>query len=95
MKVCQEKFLTCAVLHNMMLSEMVCEDNPSWLQCGRHLASNGVWLEGASEPCASVPGYACSKQLKLEFERRCTLLSHHLRVWRDRNKNDSTIDLHI
>jgi hypothetical protein len=95
MKVCQEIFLTCAVLHNMMLSEMVREGKLFWLQCGRHLASDGMWLEGPSEPCASVPGNACSKHFKLEFDRCCTLLSHHLRVWRVRNKNDSTIDLHI
>jgi hypothetical protein len=33
MKVCQDIFLTCAVLHNMMLSEMVHEGKHSWLQC--------------------------------------------------------------
>jgi hypothetical protein len=61
MKVCQEIFLTCTVLHNMMLSEMVREGKPSWLQRGRHLASNGMWLEGPLEPSPSVPSNACSK----------------------------------
>ncbi len=56
----------------MMLSEMVHEGKPSRLQCGRHLASNGMWLEGPSEPCPSVPCNAYSKQLKLEFDHRRT-----------------------
>jgi hypothetical protein len=95
MKVCREIFLTCAVLHNMMLSEMVREGKPSQLQRGRHLARDSMWFKGPLEPSPSVPGNACSKQLKLEFDHCCTLLSHHLRVWRDKNKNDSTVDLHI
>ena len=49
MQTCQQIFWTCAVLHNMMLSEMVREGKPSRLQCGEHLARDGMWLEGPSE----------------------------------------------
>ncbi len=34
MKVCRDIFRTCAVLHNMMLSEMVREGKPSRLRLG-------------------------------------------------------------
>ncbi len=48
-KTCGDIFLTCAVLHNMMLGEMVREDKPPCLQRGVRLANNDMWLEGPSE----------------------------------------------
>ena len=47
-KVCGDIFRTCAVLHNMMLSEMVREGKPSCLQRGERIANDGMWLEGPS-----------------------------------------------
>ena len=47
-KTCGQIFFTCAVLHNMMLSEMVREGKPP-LQRGVHLASSGIWIEGPSD----------------------------------------------
>ena len=88
MKICHDIFLTCAVLHKRMLSEMVREGTPSCLQRGIHLASDGMWLEGPSESSAPVRNNASAKRLMLEFDRRRTLLSHHLQVWREKNKND-------
>ena len=54
-KTCGHIFMTCAVLHNMMLSEMVREGKPHHLQRGVHLASAGMRLEGPSE-IIPVPG---------------------------------------
>jgi hypothetical protein len=79
-KVCWEIFicnLLCATQYDV--SKMVCEDSPSWLQHGCHLASDGMWLEGPSQPCAPVPVDASLKRLKLEFSCCQTLPSHHLR----------------
>ena len=49
MKVCGDIFRTCAVLHNMMLPEMVTEGQPSCLQRVKQVANGGgMWLEGPS-----------------------------------------------
>jgi hypothetical protein len=69
----------------MMLSEMVQEGKPPRLERGRHLASDGIWLEGASE-MLPVPGTARTNRLKDAFDQRWMLLSHHLRVWTEKNK---------
>jgi hypothetical protein len=88
-----DNFATCCVLHNMMLSEMVHEASPPWLQCGSHLASkDGMWLEGPSQPCAPVPVDASSKQLKLEFDCYWILLSYQLSGWRAKNPKTTSID---
>jgi hypothetical protein len=86
MKVCGDIFRTCAVLHNMMLSEMVRDDTASRLHRGQHLANDGMWLEGPTEMSESVPGNEDTRKLKQEFDRRRTLLAHHLKVWREKNK---------
>ncbi len=71
----------------MMLTEMVSEGRPSRLQRGQHLASDsGMWLEGPSETPQTVPENGDSGRLKEAFNRRQTLLAHHLRVWRENNK---------
>ena len=84
-KTCGQIFLTCAVLHNMMLSEMVQEGKPPCLQRGVHLASDGIWLEGPSESLP-VPGTDNATKLKEAFDQRRMQLCHHLRIWRDKNK---------
>jgi hypothetical protein len=84
-KTCGQIFLTCAVLHNMMLSEMVREGKPPCLQRGVHLASNGIWLEGPSESLP-VLGTDNATKLKEAFDQRRMQLCHHLRIWRDKNK---------
>ncbi len=87
MKVCGDIFTTCAVLHNMMLTEMVSEGRPSRLRGGQHLASDGgMWLEGPSKTPQTVPENGDSGKLKEAFDRRRTLLAHHLRVWREKDK---------
>jgi hypothetical protein len=86
MKTCGEIFLTCAVLHNMMLSEMVREEKPPRLQRVVHLVNDGIWLEGPSE-MLPVPGTDHANKLKEAFDQRRIQLCHHLRIWKERNKN--------
>jgi len=82
--ICGQIFLTCAVLHNMMLSEMVREGKPPRVQRGVHLASDGMWLEGPSETPPPERTYNAAK-LKDAFDQRRELLCHHVRVWREKN----------
>ena len=82
MKTCGEIFLACAVLHKMILSEMVREGRPPLLQRGVHLVSDGMWLEGPSQ-MVPVPGTDNLKKLKEAFDLRWTQLCHHLRIWKD------------
>jgi hypothetical protein len=84
------------MLHNMMLSEMVCEASPSQLQRGCHLVSiDSMWLEGPSQPCAPVQVDAYLKRLKLEFDCCRTLLSSFLESLEGKNPNNTSIDWRI
>jgi hypothetical protein len=82
-ETCGHIFMTCAVLHNMMLSEMVREGKPPRLQRGAHLASAGMWLEGPSE-ILPVPGNDDAVKLKKAFDLRRLQLCHHLRIWKEK-----------
>ena len=86
-KTCGQIFLTCAVLHNMMLSEMVREGKPPRLQRGVHLASNGIWIEGPSDSLP-VPGTDDASRLREAFHQRRMQLCHHLRIWCDMNREN-------
>ena len=77
-ETCGHIFMTCAVLHNMKLSEMMQEGKPPCLQCGAHLASAGMWLEGPSE-IIPVPGND-----EKAFDLRRLQLCHHLRIWKEK-----------
>ena len=89
-KTCGQIFLTCAVLHNMMLSKMVREGRPPRLQRGVHLASkNGIWIEGPSDSPPAVPGSKNASRLTEAFHQRRIQLCHHLRIWCDKNKKNS------
>jgi len=71
----------------MMVTEMVREGKPSRLQRGEHIANDGgMWLEGPSEMTQAVTGNGDTRKLKEAFDRRRTLLIHHLKVWREKNK---------
>ena len=85
MKKCGDIFITCAVLHNMMTSKMVREGKSPRIERGRHLASDGMWLEGPSEEMLPVPSNARANRLKEAFDQRRMQLSHHLKVWKERN----------
>ena len=88
-KTCGQIFLTCAVLHNMMLSKMVREDKPPRLQWGVHLASNsGMWIEGPMDPLP-VPGTDNARRLKEAFDQRRMQLCHHLRIWCDMYRQEN------
>ena len=86
-KTCGNIFLTCAVLHNMMLGEMMRENMPPRLQRGVRLPNDGMWLEGPSEEeHQSDSGERNAAELKHAFDERRMHLCHHLRVWRDKNR---------
>ncbi len=82
-QTCGQIFMTCAVLHNMMLSKMVREGKPPCLQCGVHLASAGMWFEGPLESIP-VPGTDDATKLRAAFDRRRMQLCHHLCIWKDK-----------
>jgi hypothetical protein len=82
-QTCGQIFMTCAVLHNMMLSKMVREGKPPCLQCGVHLASAGMWLKEPSESIP-VPGTDDATKLRDAFDRRRMQLCHHLCIWKDK-----------
>ena len=84
-KTCGEIFLTCAVLHNMMLGEMVREDKPPCLQRGVRLPNDGMWLEGPSEEQSDSENKNAA-ELKEAFDERRMQLCHHFRVWKDKNR---------
>ncbi len=84
-KICGKIFLTCAVLHNMMLREMVREDKPPRLQRGVRLPNDGMWLDSPSEE-QTDPETKNAAQLKEVFDERRMQLCHHLIVWRDKNR---------
>jgi hypothetical protein len=65
-KTCGHIFMISAVLHNMMLSEMVRESKPPRLQWGVHLASSGTWLERPLE-IIPVPGTDYATKLKMQL----------------------------
>ena len=87
-EVVQRVFTVCCILHNMMLSEMVTEGQPSRLRRGNQMANDGgMWLEGPA--CGTLDTDTVSgeaKKLKEAFDSRRTLLAHHLKVWREKNK---------
>ena len=86
-KTCGNIFLTCAVLHNMMLGEMMRENMPPRLQRGVRLPNDGMWLEGPSEEeHQSDSGERNAAELKHAFDERRMHLCHHLRVWKDKNR---------
>jgi hypothetical protein len=89
-KTCGQIYLTCAVLHNMMLSEMVREGKPPCLQRGVHLASNGIWIEGPSDSLP-VPVTDDASRLREAFHQRQMQLCHHLRIWCDMNREKSKL----
>jgi hypothetical protein len=90
-KTCGQIFLTCAVLHNMMLSEMVREGKPPRVQRGVHLASNGIWIEGPSDSRLPVPGTDDASRLREAFHQRRMQLCHHLQIWCDMNREKTKL----
>jgi hypothetical protein len=89
-KTCGQIFLTCAVLHNMMLSKMVREGKPPRVRWGVHLASNGIWIEGPSDNMP-VPGTDDASRLREAFHQRRMQLCHHLQIFCDMNRENSKL----
>jgi hypothetical protein len=75
-ETCGHMFMTCAVLHNMMLSKMLWVSTPPCLQRGAYLASSGMWLE---EPLEIIPVPATD-----DATRWMQLYHHHLCIWKDK-----------
>ncbi len=81
--VCEMVFLTCCVLHNMMLDEMKREPPPERLGHGCQMPDGGMWLAGPAELTDEElhPTSRIDKWRRNEFHRRRTLLAKHIWWW--------------
>jgi hypothetical protein len=63
--------VTCPILHNMMLDEMVCEQAPPRVGCGCCVLDDCVWLDGHTELSMKDknPCNAHEKHQQHEFHR--------------------------
>jgi len=86
--ICQQIFVSCCVLHNMMLDEMTKDDANSKIGRGCCLPNDGMWLEGATEMTV-VDTKRLNKQarqLSMKFHSRRKILATHLHIWRIKSK---------
>ncbi len=82
-KTCQLIFVSCCVLHNMMLDEMTKDDSNSKISRGICLPNDGVWLQGPTQPpVISASSSNKAKELVIQFHERRNKLSTHLKLWR-------------
>ena len=81
---CRKIFVTCCVLHNMMLDEMVREEKAPRIGRGCSIGDDNVWLEGPSEEVPVLPSDAVQRSLKVKFDKRRMLLCHHLKHWKEK-----------
>jgi hypothetical protein len=81
-KICQQLFVTCCVLHNMMLDEMMKDDSKSKIGRGVCLPNDGIWLAGHTpKPVISTISSNKTKELSIKFHERRSILATHLNVW--------------
>ncbi|KAL7425583.1 hypothetical protein ACHAXH_000201 [Discostella pseudostelligera] len=85
-QVCQDVFIACCVLHNMMLDEMEREEAPPRIGRGCHMPHEGMWLEGPSDPPPTGKRTQQEKEWSIQFHRRRNILADHLRVWKSKCK---------
>ena len=90
-QVCQHIFVSCCVLHNMMLDEMIREEPPPRIGRGCCMPNDGVWLEGPTELGVEQHVSKTTNLLKLNFHRRRNLLAHHLWVWKSKCKDGEIV----
>ena len=87
-KTCQRIFVSCCVLHNMMLDEMTQDDANSKISRGISLPNDGVWLQGHTEqPVISASSSKKAKELAIQFHERRNKLSTHLKLCRQSSVN--------
>jgi hypothetical protein len=91
--VCQKVFVTCCVLHNMMLDEMVREPAPPRVGRGCCMPDDGIWLDGPTELSMEDmnPKNAQDKKLRVEFHRRRNILATHIAQWKVKCKNGEIV----
>jgi len=87
--VCENVFVACCVLHNMMLDEMKREQSPERLGRGCRMPDGGMWLSGPTEqPHDEGPNTSrIIKLMRNEFHRRRNLLAKHIWWWNVKCKN--------
>ena len=82
-KICQEIFVVCCVLHNMMLDEMSKDDANSKIGRGICLPNDGMWLDVSTTNSQGViNNKKVAKELSRIFHERRTKLARHLHQWR-------------
>jgi hypothetical protein len=87
--ICEKVFVTCCVLHNMMLDEMVREPPPPRVGRGCRMPNDGMWLDGPTELSVEdmYPQSADGKKERAEFHRRRNILATHIVHWKVKCKN--------
>ena len=91
-KVCQDVFMTCCVLHNMMLDKMEREEAPPRIGRGCHMPYDGMWLEGPSAVGPTTGKRTQQdKEMSMDFHRRRNILADHIRVWKSKCKSGEIV----
>jgi len=91
-QVCQDVFIACCVLHNMMLDEMERKDAPPRIGRGCHMPHEGMWLEGPSDPPPPTGKRTQQeKEWNIQFHRRRNILADHLLVWKSKCKGGEIV----
>ena len=81
--VCRKIFVTCCILHNMMLDEMVRDDMVPRVGRGCSIGTDGIWLSGHTTTNTDKHT-SVDRRLQKEFYDRRQRLAHHLRHWKEK-----------
>ena len=77
-KVCEKIFVSCAVLHLLMLDETVRGDRGDPVPRGHPLAGDGMWIEGPADFMEEEGGIDSLTTLARQWgQRRKRLVYHH------------------
>jgi hypothetical protein len=93
--ICEKLFVTCCVLHNMMLDEMVREPPPPRVGRGCCMPQDGIWLDGPTVLNVEdmYPRTADGKKERAEFHRRRNILTMHIVHWKIKCKNGEIVPM--
>jgi hypothetical protein len=87
--VCENVFVACCVLHNMMLDEMKREQSTERLGRGCMMPDGGMWLSGPTEQqhdeCPATTRII--KLMRNEFHRNRNFFAKHIWWWNVKCKN--------
>jgi hypothetical protein len=91
--VCEMVFVSCCVLHNMMLDEMKREPPPERLGRGCQMPNSGMWLAGPTELTNEERNVTSriEKQIRNKFHQRRNLLAKHIWWWNVKCNNKEIV----